>query len=325
MPASKFLIVDGLCYLPSPADLSYLRKARSAGVSAIHFTVAGVEDGPGEALARIGRWRRLIRENPRLAALVERADDARAAHRRGKVGVIFGWQNGLPVERDLDLLEAFHAAGLRIVQPAYQRQNALGAGCGERRDGGLSLAGRRLVQRCNELGVALDVSHCGPRTSADIVACSARPVFATHTGSRAFSRSVRAKSDELVRSVAAAGGCVGIVTYSSILTNDRIRRPSLDLFLRHLEHVLELAGEDHVSLGLDFTPGWTEAEYAAAAAAYPEIYRGVKFADKHVAGLGSVEDIPALVAGLKSRGFSRSVLVKILGGNFLRTFKSACG
>lgn len=321
----RFLAIDGLCYLPDPSNADYLKIARDAGVSAIHFTVPRVTDRTADAFHRLGRWRRLIRDNSDVALLVENAADVLRAYETGKVGVILGMQDALPVEPNLDLVDAFHAAGLRIIQVTYQRQNAFGSGCGEDRDHGLSRAGRELVERCNQIGMALDASHCGLKTSAEIAEHSTRPVFITHSAARAFTKHVRTKTDEVIKAVAARGGCVGVLTYRVMLTDDWQGRVTIDKFVDHLEHILKVAGEDHVSLGLDFTPGWTEREYDEAAAAFPEIYQGCPFARKHLEGMESIKDLPAIVRCLEKRGHSARTIDKIMGRNFLRVFQAACG
>lgn len=316
------VIVDGLCYMRAPAEEAYLRTLVDAGITATNITVPEVTHTFEQAVRRIGDWYESLRRFDALFSLVRTVDDIHRAKAQGKTAIIMGFQDTVPLEMDLKLVDVFHTLGVRIVQLTYQYRNFVGGGCGED-DPGLSGFGRELVRRLNEAGILIDLSHCGPRTCAQAIALSASPPAFTHAGPLALCGHVRNKSDDLIRAMAAAGGLIGLPSYSQFLDIRRTHCPTLVEYLDAMEHIIALTGIDHVGIGLDFTPTWVEADYNASAAAYPEIYLDYTFAGTPIRGLSGVGDVVRVTGGLVARGYSDADIRQVLGGNFLRLFAAA--
>jgi membrane dipeptidase len=256
--------------------------------------------------------------------------DITAAKAAGRTGLVYGFQDAVAFETDLSRLELFHRQGVRVIQPTYNRRNLLGDGCLEPANAGLSLAGVEAIERMNALGILVDLSHCGRQTAADVIRVSKRPVAFTHTGCAAVIDHPRNRTDAELRAIADKGGVSGIY-FMPFLSDGR--QPSGADVMRHLEHALQIAGEDHVSLGTDgpISPIAVDQKYqesfarfvrerrAAGIAAPGENEKGYLFA----ADLNTARRFETLALMLADRGHSSARIEKILGRNLLRVFTDA--
>ena len=150
--------------------------------------------------------------------------DIAQAKRNSRTGIVYGFQDGVMFETDLSRLRNFHDLGVRVIQPTYNRRNLLGDGCLEPANAGLSKAGVEAVEQMNELGILVDLSHCGRKTAADAIRVSKRPVAFTHTGSAAIADHPRNRTDAELRAVADKGGVSGIY-FMPYLCDAGSRRP----------------------------------------------------------------------------------------------------
>ena len=255
--------------------------------------------------------------------------DITAAKQAGRTGLIYGFQDGVAFETDLSRLDELYRLGLRIVQPTYNRRNLLGDGCLEPANAGLSKAGVEAIERMNTLGILVDLSHCGRQTAADAIKASKRPVAFTHTGSAAQNDHPRNRTDAELRAVAEKGGVSGIY-FMPFLSEGR--QPTAADVIRHLEHMIQVAGEDHVSIGTDggisaevLTPefkkrhaDFVQQRRAAGISAPGETEDGYLFANE----LNSPRRFETLAGMLSSRGHSDARIEKILGGNLVRVFSN---
>lgn len=256
---------------------------------------------------------------------VRRADDIVQAKREGKLGVMLGFQNATHLDRDLRNVDFFYNLGIRQMQLTYNELNALGAGCTERVDTGLSDFGVEVVERMNALGMLVDLSHCGVRTTLDAIEVSRRPVIFSHSNCRALNDNMRCKSDEQIRRLAAKGGVMGITTVNFFVSHKP--RSTLDDFIDHIEHVARLVGIDHVGIGSDSSiPGWRVS--FPDEKAFWDFHGQFKFkpgADVRWPPFIEALDVPekfhVIRRRLLERGFSRSDVAKVLGGNFLRIYR----
>jgi membrane dipeptidase len=309
-----------------------IEDVRASGLAAVHLTVGTVGTMPPleafEAIVRdIVRWEGEIERHPTVFARVRTVEDIRRARSAGRTGLIYGLQDGVSFEDDAARLEALHYLGIRVVQPTYNRRNLLGDGCMEPADGGLSRAGHEAIERLNALGILIDLSHCGRRTAADAIRASQRPVAFTHTGCDALAPHPRHRTDDELRAVAASGGVIGIFVMPYLAQG---RQPTAADVIAHLEHALEVAGEDHVSIGTDGLVSPTEVtpEYVVAfrkntrerkalgiAAPY-ETEEGYLFASD----LNTPQRFVTLSERLLARGHGEARVQKVLGGNLLRVF-----
>ena len=176
------LVIDGLSYYCD----GNTEALRAGGVDALNVTVCHFEADYRETCDRIAGWLARTRQPDSEWRLIEKGSDFSAAKKAGQIGIVMGWQNMRPVEDDLDRLVMFHKLGVRIMQITYNYRNFLGDGCLETDGAGLSVLGRDAVRLMNDLGIAIDLSHVGERTSFDAIELSTKPVLATHANAKAL-------------------------------------------------------------------------------------------------------------------------------------------
>src|SRR5690606_9170053 len=149
--------------------------------------------------------------------------------------------------RTMDDVKTFYDLGQRCSQLTYNSQNYYGSGSTERVDGGLSDSGVELIQKMNELGMLVDVSHCGPQTTLDAIEVSPLPIAITHSNCRALNDHPRLKTDEAIRKLAAKGGVMGITGVRNFV---RGQEPTtIEHIVDHIDHVVKLVGIEHVGIG----------------------------------------------------------------------------
>ena len=221
----------------------------SSGITAINVTVSADDF---EATTRnIALWQGEADRYPALLSIVRRHDDIARAKREKTLGLILGFQNTEMLERDLGRLDVFHRLGIRIIQLTYNDRNLLGDGCLEPGDAGLSAYGRQVVERMNALGLAVDLSHCGTRTTADGIAASSKPPLITHSGCREVYRHPRSKEDRELKAMADKGGVVGI--YFMPFIGPGPGAPTVEMLTRQIDHAIKVCGVDHVGIGSDLS------------------------------------------------------------------------
>lgn len=292
----------------------------AGGLTAVHVAPL-VWEGPREAIADLARWQRRFREHADEIVPALSAEDIRAAKRSGRTAVIYGSQNGSVFEDDLDLVWVLHRLGMRIVQLTYNNQNYIGSGCAEQHDDGLSRFGRLVVAEMDRVGMLIDLSHVGERTSLDAIERSANPVAITHSNPKRWFAHIRNKSDEVLRAVAARGGVVGLTPYpefaGEVLTPAR--------WAELVTRTVELVGIEHVGIGTDMARGWAD---------FPGHVRWVRFGrwshprpGEEIALYPPFPDwwsvaakYPNVTAALETNGFSPDEIAAVMGGNWLRLF-----
>lgn len=310
---------------PGPLTPQQLHNVQASGITAINLTVGST--ALDDAVKQIGLYLDQIDRHPDIFLLVKRPADILAAKRQGKLGLIFGFQGLGMIGEDIGLVDAFAGIPVKIMQLTYNDENSVGAGSSLPDTHGLTPFGHQVVARLNELGVVVDVAHANPRTALDANAASMRPIIISHTGCRAIYPSQRNMPDEVLRAVADKGGVVGIYLMP-FLGKDPVA-PSRALALRHIEHAIQICGEDHVGIGSDqsITPIDPSPGYMAAVR---EIAR-----QRQAKGIGAPgeADSPVMVPELNSprrlemigsvllkAGHSVSLVEKVIGGNFNRIF-----
>ena len=174
--------------------------------------------------------------------------DVRAARSAGRMAVAFDLEGMNALDGDLDLLHLVHALGVRQILFAYNRNNLAGGGCHDE-DAGLTDFGRAAVREMNDLGILVDCSHCGYRTTMDAMELSCAPVIFSHSNPRALRDHERNIRDEQATACAATGGVIGVNGIGLFLGEDDIRTEAL---ADHVEYLLDLVGPDHVGIGLDY-------------------------------------------------------------------------
>jgi membrane dipeptidase len=304
-------------------------NARTSGITAINLTVSGGGPATGAfeaAVREIAKWERERALHPEVFTQVRTVADIRRAKAERKLGFIYGFQDAVAVEDDPSTrLPLFHDLGVRIVQLTYNRRNLLGDGCLEPANAGLSTLGHEIVERLNAMGVLVDLSHCGQRTTADGIAASTKPPAITHSGCMAIAEMPRNKRDEELRAMAEKGGVIGIYQMPFLVESGP---PTQEDFLRHMDHALKVCGEDHVGVGSDLsiTPLDATPEFRAQhrQAIETRRQRGISAPGEDPDVLAYVEDLNTprrlerIADLLASRGHSAARIEKIIGGNWIR-------
>jgi len=320
------IVLDGLggaVVHPTPAappGSTYEESLVGWGWNVLHVTLVSEPNyNPTWEQAQLAIYENLLNfEMSPKVRHVERVEDIFEAKKNGQLGVILGIQSPSCIGSQRERLRLLHKLGLRSFQLTYMERNLLGDGCLEPENRGLTHFGMQVVRECNRLGLLIDCSHVGVRTTLDAVEHSMKPIVISHTAMRAITDNPRCVTDEQLKAVAAKGGVVGITTYAPFIRSDR--QPTLDDFLDHFDHALAVVGDDHVSFATDWFDGKTKVNWATPWY-YPEVTRGTKFENLGMKGFAHRSELENVVAAMLGRGYSRQTITKILGGNFIRVLK----
>jgi membrane dipeptidase len=291
---------------------------RSCGITGFHNSVGvGGATAYEDALEFIAAWSGFVGRNTQVFTLVGKADDLDAAKAKQKIAVIMGLQNADEFREPKDV-KAFYQLGLRCAQLTYNTQNLLGSGSTERVDGGISDYGEQIIKSMNEVGMLVDVSHSGDKTTLDAIELSPKPIAFTHSNCRALNNHSRLKTDEAIRKLAAKGGVMGI-TGVRMFVKDK-EPTTVEDIVDHIDHVVKLVGVDHVGIGSDSDlMGYDHMppdQYKQLKASYKASYA---FRDKiDTDGFDHPRKVFDLTAALMRRGYSDSNIQAVLGGNFRR-------
>jgi membrane dipeptidase len=340
----RALVIDALGGLgefnpdaPDDAPLSArgLADARESGVTVIHFTINEPGNGPGKFMAAVKTIAGVERElalHPDALMKVLKGADIQTAKMSRRLGIIYGCQDATMLEGDLKNLAVFKDLGVRIVQPTYNVRNLMGDGCIEKADGGLSKMGYDFIAEMNRQKLLLDLSHAGPRTIAEGIAASQAPMAITHTGCRALADLPRNTRDSELRALADRGGVVGIYFMPFLRESGQ---PHAEDLIRHIEHAVNVCGEDHVGLGTDGSLSGVPLTDAYRAYFRKEVEArrkagyGAPGESADVLTIVPEYNEPArfarLANDLANRGWPGTRVDKLLGANFARLFSEVWG
>ena len=308
--------------LPLPqADLDLVR---GSGINVIKLTLGGIDSDFARTVAELAQVQQLCEIHSGYFMQVRVAGDFARAKREDRLGIILSFESAEMLGGRLETLEVFRDLGVRVMQLSYNRRSPFAAGVMEPDAGGLTPLGRDAVRLMNRLGIAVDLSHANAQTTTDVLELSTKPPLMTHAGCAAIHAHPRNKSDQQLRALAARGGVVGIYDLPYLTASPR--QPTLDDYLAHLEHALEVAGEDHVGIGSDvgIEPFDTSAEGMAAYDRALEKRRksGLSAPEEdrptYVLGLNTPHRIEIIADRLLARGRSEAVTEKVVGANFAR-------
>jgi membrane dipeptidase len=322
------LVIDGLVFF-SDGDAGPLRDGN---VAAANVTAIDVLSGLEQAIDMTASWLARLAEPDCRWKLVRAADDILAARQEGRVGLIMGWQNTSPLGDRIDRIRLFHALGVRVMQLTYNEANLIGDGCLEPRQSGLSQFGRDAVAEMNKVGIAIDLSHCSEPTCLDAARVSSKPVLLTHANARAVSDRPRNKSDEVLRAVADTGGVIGASLHGFMNWNgDPNHPPTVESFIEHVRHIVNLVGTEHVGMGHDMASvgrpdaadgilAMSKNKYAGAAGDFAAAF-GNTLEKRYPAETPSPRELGRVTLALAKAGFKASEIEAISGNNFLRVFR----
>jgi membrane dipeptidase len=314
----------------APFTPTMIANAKASGITAVNMTLAAGGNGPGAFLGAVRSLAFAERELtawPDVLTRIRTVADLERARRERKCGLIYGFQDGTALEDDITRVELFHSLGVRIIQLTYNVRNLLGDGCLEKSNGGLSAFGRRVVAEMNRLGILVDLSHVGERTTNEAIAASTKPVAFTHSGCQAVNGVPRNKTDAQLKAFAEKGGVIGIFLMPFLRGAGQ---PSADDFATHIEHAIRVCGEEHVGIGSDLsiTPLELTPDFRQTHADFVRVRR-----EQGISAPGEAEDVFNYVPDfntprrmdqiadlLAKRGHGSARIAKILGGNWMRLF-----
>jgi len=285
---------------PNSFRVADFQRLKDSGTTVFHPAVGYVAgDIYEESYRDITGWNAFITAHPQEFLRIDAAADLEQAKTLGKIGILIGQQNSEHF-RTVDDVNRFYDLGQRVSQLTYTG-NRIGGGSSDAHDSGLSRYGLEIIERMNQVGMAVDVSHCGDRTTLDAIEASRKPVLVTHSNCRALVAAARCKTDEAIRRLAAKGGVMGITMVRGFV---RAGGPAtIEDVLNHIDHVVKLVGVEHAGLGSDVDLDGRDL-------------RSTKRYD--LDGINYAKKIFDLAEGLVRRKYLSADIELILGGNFER-------
>lgn len=320
------MVIDGCSFFYDGWDA----RLEKAGVTALQMTIPWPGDDSRMAVKRYGEFLKKIEGDDRVV-MVDSAAGIESCYQNKQVGFILGCQDGSILENDLHLVAAFHSLGVRVLQLTYNKRNLIGDGCLEPANAGLSMFGRKMIEEMNHLGMVVDLSHVGEKSSLEAMEISSQPCIFSHSNPKKRVDNPRNITDEQIRCCAEKNGVIGLSPWPPISWMGNEAPPTRDDFIGHLEYVVDLVGIHHVSIGTDSeaTPGAYPAHLSKSLGVdYPEsqeAYRRAFPDKKKTVGFESMEKIPDLADSLLERGWKEEDLKKVLGENLFRVYQEVWG
>ncbi|PYT10294.1 MAG: dipeptidase [Acidobacteria bacterium] len=304
---------------PESFSTADLQPFKDSGINVFHIGVGlGGSDAYLETLKFFASWNGFIADHTEHLMRIDSPGDLERVKTSGKIGVLLGLQNSEQFRTPADV-SFFHGLGQRVSQLTYNARNMIGNGSTERRDEGISDFGVAIIGRMNAVGMAVDVSHCGDRTTLDAFELSKKPVLITHSNCRALVPGhPRCKTDEAIKKVGTAGSVMGITGVRMFVKADE--PTTIEHVLDHFDHVAKLIGAEHLGVGSDI-------DLYGYDAMPPELNRQLRAGYKGSYGFREKIDVEGidhprrmfdLAEGLIRRKYSDKDIEGILGGNFKR-------
>jgi len=320
-------LIDGLQYANWSEKV--FRQMRAGGVDAVHATITYHETFR-ETVLNIEAWNRWFEQFPDLIFQGRTAADVDLARETGRTAIFFGSQNPSCIEDDIGLVEVLHTLGLRFMQLTYNNQSLLASGCYEAEDTGLTRMGKAVVAEMNRVGLVVDMSHSGERSTLAAIEHSTRPIAITHANPASWHPALRNKSDTVLRALAESGGMLGFSIYPHHLKGGSAC--TLAAFCQMIARTAHLMGVGRIGIGTDLCQDqpdsvvtwmrngrWTKdtdfGEGSAAAPGFPPMPDW--FQDNRHFG--------AIAAGLADVGFDTAEVAQIMGGNWRAFFEVSFG
>ena len=336
-----------------PADVSrtpaYVREGRMAtafrGLAASYWDVIfdNLMDGICTIESQGGwKWTEVLHDlGMRLCDLAHQdfvvvctgVEDMIRARAAGRIAWVASMEGAAMIENEIDRIDILYGFGVRSMGITYSESNALGSGLKEPGDAGLTVLGRRAVDRMNKIGMLIDCSHCGDQTTLDVITTSEQPIVLSHIGARALWDSNRMAPDEVLEACAAGGGLIGVEAAPHTTLTARNTTHTIESFMEHFEYIKKRVGIDHVTFGPDTIYGdhvglhevyAANLSISAATARAGESKSGPPGFEKvaYVRGLENpTECSHNIVRWLVKHGYSDEEIAKVIGGNAVRVLR----
>ena len=310
----KAFVWDAHSCLPlkTGIDLSPLERHHKAGINYVSINV-GMDFNPWTDCIRfLAYFRGWIREHHNHYMLIERFEDLALAKKTGRLGITFDLEGSVMLDKDFDMLSLYYDLGVRQIHFAYNRDNEAAGGC-HGYDINLTPYGRQLVTAVNKVGMIMDCSHTGYRSSMEIMEISKKPVVFSHANCYTLKPHPRNIRDDQIDLCAKTGGVIGVNGIGIFLSD---KPASAETMVPHIDYLVQRVGAQHVGIGLDFSfirgiddnpPNFEPALWWPPEAGYG---KGMTYAPP--------ESFPAIAEALAKKGYAETDIMAILGGNFLR-------
>ena len=318
-------LIDGLQYANWSEKI--FRQMREGGVDAVHATIT-YHESFRETVYNIEQWNRWFEQFPELIMHGRTASDITKARQTNRTAIFFGSQNPSCIEDDIGLVEILHTLGLRFMQLSYNNQSLLASGCYESTDSGITRMGREVIAEMNRVGLVVDMSHSGERSTLEAIDLSTRPIAITHANPFSWHAAGRNKSDTVLKALGASGGMLGFSLYPHHLKN--ASGCTLQSFCDMVCRTAELMGIEQIGIGTDLCQDqpdsvvewmrvgrWTKSvdfgEGSASAPGFPDMPEW----------FGDNRHFSHIADGLRSAGMSNVDVVAVMGDNWYRFFDAS--
>lgn len=321
--SGQAFLVDGVQYCNWSEKI--FRQMRAGGLDAVHVTVCYHENFR-ETVDNLVDWNQRFERFSDLIMLGRTSSDVELARARNKTAIFFGLQNCSAIEGNIGLIEVMHALGVRVMQLSYNNQSLLASGCYEPEDTGITRMGLEVIREMNRVGMVIDMSHSGERSTIEAIESSSRPITVTHSNPATWHPVPRNKSDRVLDALAQSGGMFGLSLYSHHLKDGSAC--TRESFCEMIARLAERIGVQHIGIGSDLCQDqpdsvvewmrkgrWAKPNGSQEPAAFPP--QPQWFVDNR--------DFPKLRPGLSAVGFSQKEIDGILGMNWHEYFAKSFG
>ncbi len=319
------MVIDGLQYCRWSREI--FEDMRAADVAAVHVTICYWENFR-ETVANICQWHRHFGNHGDLIAPARSAADVQRLYGENRTGIIFGLQNCSPIDDDIGLVQVLHELGVRFMQLSYNNQSLLATGCYEAVDAGITRFGRQVIQEMNRVGMVVDMSHSGERSTLEAIELSQRPIAVTHANPNFWHPAKRNQSDAVLRALAESKGMLGFSLYPHHLHNGS--QCTLEDFCTMVARSAEVMGVERLGIGSDLCQGhgdevvmwmrngrWSrQTDFGEGSASKPGF-------PPQPSWFKTNRDFLNLAAGLRDVGFGAHEVAALMGGNWLEFFATA--
>ncbi|MDP2926467.1 MAG: dipeptidase [Nanoarchaeota archaeon] len=312
----KSIIIDGLnaSYF---RDFDVISSIYRGGVTAVNATIAAWQN-PDETRVLIDEASNLLATHSDLLMHIRSASDILKAKSENKLGFILGFQDTIPIGDDTGLLDEYQRLGVHVIQLTYNTTNRVGSGYTEKKDNGISHFGRQVIKEMNRLGILIDLSHSGDRTTLEAIALSDQPVCISHANSREFCNNKRNKTNETLLALRDKGGIIGAMRFPLTLTGKYYT--DLDDYLDSIDYLVNLLGIDYVGIGTDFMEKMPLGIklYTLKNVSIINLFKFLFTCP--VKNFETASEFPNVTEKLISRGYSPEDVQKIMGLNWFRLY-----
>ena len=328
-PTQAAFVFDAMGEVREEYTDELCQEILDSGLNAIAITLCDPKSYEQQAwdlaIEGIELYNRIIENGPKFWTMATSVADIDRAREEGRIAMFYLFQNSTQFGRDLDNVDRLYDMGVRSSQMTYNHQNWAAAGCKELNDSGLTKFGHQLVEKMNDVGMLIDLSHAGMKSMADTIAASKAPVIVSHSCCMALFDNERNTTDENIRAIADKGGLFGVTQMRPFMTTET--ENAVDVYYEHIEHAINVAGIEGVCIGSDrdhrrlvLTEEYLDELRAEEGANFKREHWPLYFEE-----LNSPRRMETIWDALAKRGMSEGNLEKLFGQNLYRLYSEVVG